>query len=78
MTITSERNYYIGIDLGGTFIKGGIVDDGGKIKVDGKLPTESEKGAVIVAQKIAALTEDLLKKCKLSADKIVGIGIGVP
>ena len=78
MTITSERNYYIGIDVGGTFIKGGIVDDGGKIKVDGKVPTEWEKGAFVVAKKIAALTVDLLKKCKLTTDKIVGIGIGVP
>ena len=73
-----EKKYYVGIDLGGTFIKGGIVDDIGKITADGKVPTESEKGALVVAKKIAALTLDLLKTSKLTPDKVVGIGIGIP
>ena len=33
---------YVGIDLGGTFIKGGIVDDSGTILLQDKTPTESE------------------------------------
>ena len=32
--------YYIGIDLGGTFIKGGIVDNEGNIIIKDKTPTE--------------------------------------
>ena len=41
--------YYIGIDLGGTFIKGGIVDDTGRIVLQDKVPTESGNGAGRVA-----------------------------
>ena len=35
--------YFVGIDLGGTFIKGGIVDKNGTIVLQDKTPTESEK-----------------------------------
>ena len=40
--MTEIRKYYIGIDLGGTFIKGGIVDDLGNLIVSDKTPTESQ------------------------------------
>ena len=58
--IHSECKYYVGIDLGGTFIKGGIVNDRGEIIVSDKIPTESEKGSDGVAANIAALTNKLL------------------
>ena len=53
--MTEVRKYYVGIDLGGTFIKGGIVNDKGEIIVKDKVPTESEKGSEGVAQNIANL-----------------------
>ena len=58
----NKKKYYIGIDLGGTFIKGGIVDEKGSIVVDDKIPTESEKGGEKVMDNIASLVEILLKK----------------
>ena len=36
-------NYYAGIDLGGTFVKGGIVDEEGNILVKDKIPTGKER-----------------------------------
>lgn len=76
--MTEIRKYYIGIDLGGTFIKGGIVDDTGHIVIQDKVPTESEKGASVVATNIAKLCQMLLKKVNMTASDIVGIGMGVP
>jgi glucokinase-like ROK family protein len=76
--LTEIRKYYIGIDLGGTFIKGGIVDDMGNIVLQDKVPTESEKGAGRVATNIANLCKNLLKRVNMSATDIVGIGMGVP
>ncbi len=76
--MTDVRKYYIGIDLGGTFIKGGIVDDRGNILVRDKIPTEKEKGDDGVAQNIAGLCRDLLKHAGMTAEDVVGIGIGVP
>ena len=56
-----ENKFYVGIDLGGTFIKGGIVDQNGRVLTSDKTPTESEKGADGVAKNIAALVDSLIK-----------------
>ena len=72
------RKYYVGIDLGGTFIKGGIVDDLGNIILEDKTPTESEKGAEGVAKNIAALANSLMARVGLGKDDVEGLGMGVP
>ena len=76
--MTDIRKYYIGIDLGGTFIKGGIVDDEGNIITRDKVPTESEKGASGVVANIVKLSRMLLDKVNMTTDDVVGIGMGVP
>lgn len=78
LIMTEIRKYYVGIDLGGTFIKGGIVDDIGNIIVSDKVPTECEKGGAAVIDNIAKLVEALLEKTTLSKEDLCGIGIGVP
>lgn len=72
------EKYYVGIDLGGTFIKGGIVTKDGEIVCQDKVPTEVEKGNDRVAENIAKLTETLLQKANVSKSNIVGIGLGSP
>ena len=76
--MTEIRKYYIGIDLGGTFIKGGIIDDEGRIIVNDKAPTESEGGSETVVRNIASLCNSLLKKANMTASDVEGIGMGVP
>ena len=78
VVVTSVRKYYVGIDLGGTFIKGGIVDDTGRIIISESVPTEREKGDVAVAEKIAALCNSLLASFDMTAADVEGLGIGVP
>ncbi len=73
-----EKKFYVGIDLGGTFIKGGIVDGCGNILVEGKVPTESNLGGEKVVENIANLALDLVEKSGVSRDEIVGLGMGVP
>lgn len=72
------RRYYLGIDLGGTFIKGGITDDLGNIIVSDKIPTESNGGSERVTANIAKLCKQLLSQTTLSVSDIQGLGIGVP
>ena len=76
--MTEIRKYYVGIDLGGTFIKGGIVDDLGNVIYQDKVPTEAEGGQDVVAANIAALANSLIERCGLSKDDLEGIGMGVP
>ena len=78
MITTEIRKYYVGIDLGGTFIKGGIVDDLGNVLVSDKTPTQSEKGSEQVAKNIANLAASLLEKAHLTTEDVVGIGMGCP
>ena len=76
--MSENRKYYVGIDLGGTFIKGGIVNDLGEILAQDKTPTESEFGADRVATNIANLAKSLMEKLGLQAQDMVGLGMGVP
>ena len=78
LIVAEVRKYYVGIDLGGTFIKGGIVDDLGNIIYQDKTPTESENGADRVATNIANLAKALMKRVGLTAGDVEGIGMGVP
>ncbi len=70
--------YYVGIDLGGTFIKGGIVDEKGSILVQDKVPTECDKGGEKVVENIANLALALLEKSGVAKEEVVGLGMGVP
>ena len=72
------RKYYIGIDLGGTFIKGGIVNDLGEIILSDKVPTQSDKGADKVAQNIVDLAKMLVEKAGMQISDMQGVGVGVP
>jgi glucokinase-like ROK family protein len=78
LVISSVRRYAVGIDLGGTFIKGGICDDAGNIIVSDKTETCADGGAEVVAGRIAALCKSLLEKAGLTANDVCGIGMGVP
>ena len=78
MIVSSVRKYYVGIDLGGTFIKGGIVDDLGNLLACEKIPTEAETGSDGVSKNIAKLSLSLMAKLGLAKEDVSGIGIGVP
>lgn len=72
----SESIVFIGIDLGGTDIKGGLVSGEGKILVEEKLPTEADRGVDHVIGRMASLIDSLEKKSNGKA--VGGVGIGVP
>ena len=67
------ERYYIGIDFGGTFIKGGLVNDSGEILVLDSIPTEAEKGAEDILDRIAKFIHVLAGEKGIS-----GIGLGIP
>ena len=73
-----EKKYCIAVDLGGTFIKAGIVSKDGKLIVSDKVPTERELGTDQVIDNIAKICYIVLEKANLSVDDMAGIGMGVP
>jgi len=66
---------YIGIDLGGTDIKGGLVATDGRIVYETKMPTEADQGPDHVMDRMAQLVGRLQDKTELP---VGGVGIGVP
>lgn len=70
--------YSIGIDLGGTAIKAGIVDKSGNIIVKDKVPTKSERGYEAVLRDMAKLCKKLIEKAGMSENDIEKIGVGCP
>jgi glucokinase len=72
---SGKREYAIGIDLGGTFIKSAIVDSKGRIHKHFKIETLSEKGPKRVIKQIEKCIAELEKDF---AGKINGIGLGAP
>ena len=76
--ITTEiRKYYLGIDVGGTSIKGGIVDDLGNIIVGDSIATERATGENAVI-KIAALCKKMLDAAGMGFSDVAGLGVGIP
>ncbi len=70
--------YYIGIDLGGTTIKGGIVTEDGKIISSISEPTMPKREDYEIIKSIAQLSLNLIKKENLNISDIYSIGIGAP
>ena len=67
--------YAVGVDLGGTSIKIGLVNSEGKIFKKISLPTNAEKGPKAVIKEIKKGVQTILKG---NRKKIEGIGIGAP
>ena len=70
--------YYIGIDLGGTGIKAGVVDENGNIILKDSCPTGAERGYGAVIQDMAKLAIDITQRSGHRMDEIKAIGIGIP
>lgn len=70
--------YRIGIDLGGTNIKAGIVDENNNIVIEESVPTLVERGADLVIKDMAELVLNIIEKTGIDRSEIRGVGIGSP
>jgi len=70
---------YIGVDLGGTNIAVGLVDEAGKIIKSASTPTNAPRSAEEIAKDIAGLCKSISEEAEAeNLGKIEGIGVGVP
>jgi len=73
-----SEEYYVGVDLGGTNIKAGIVTSGARVVAKTSAPTQCEKGADHIVNRIHDIIEDMRQRAKLPREAIRGLGIGSP
>lgn len=71
-------NYYMGIDLGGTNTKIGILDIEGNIYKSTSIKTLSSNGAQKTLERIWEASKELAKDLQIDISNIKGIGIGIP
>lgn len=69
---------YIGIDLGGTSIKFGVLDAKDRLIATEKAKTKAEEGAEAVIKRLARTVREMLEGAKLKVSDIGGLGIGAP
>ena len=70
--------YYVGIDLGGTNIKAGIVDDQGKLMNKESIKTNAERPMEEIIRDMGNLALTVIEKAGLKKEDITAIGIGSP
>jgi glucokinase len=69
---------YLGIDLGGTFIKVGCFDSDLKLLAKTSAPTEAEKDAETIIENMAKAAEQCVAKAGASMDDVLAAGLGCP
>lgn len=70
--------YCVGIDLGGTTVKAGIVDEDYRIVKAGAVPTVLDGGAEGLVRDMAQLVSGLLNETGITMDEVASVGVGVP
>lgn len=68
----------VGIDLGGTFIKAGILDARGKIYAKRKIPTRAERGYRAIAEDMRDLAQALAEESNIPFSQVRALGVGSP
>lgn len=72
------KKYYLGLDIGGTNIKGGIVDASGNIAYKGSIRTRSNKGSDAIMSDIISFAKELILGNGLQFTDIAAVGMGIP
>lgn len=70
--------YYIGIDLGGTNIAAGLVDESGKILASLSIPTHAERDYKEIVKDMAELSKKVIAEAGKSESDVKAVGIGCP
>ena len=70
--------YGFGIDLGGTTVKIAYFDENGTMLEKWEIPTVTADGGAQILPDIASSVLGYMEAHHISADSILGLGIGVP
>jgi glucokinase len=74
----SGKDLFLGIDLGGTKIIAGVVDDAGQVVARRYRTTEAQEGPTAVLDRMLEATNDLLAGDAVDRSKIIGVGVAAP
>ncbi len=75
---SKSEKYFIGIDVGGTKVYGGLVTPAGMIAAQHKEPTPPHAGPRDILKVIGIMVKELLKVGNVARGRILGMGVAVP
>ena len=70
--------YYIGVDIGGTNIKSGVVSESGEVISEYDIPTGADRPQEIVLQDILSSVKNAVGCANLKLSDIKAVGVGSP
>lgn len=76
--VSNDRMLAMGIDLGGTNIQAGVIDEHGRVLGRAKTRTEADKGFEKVMDRVAAASREACEDAGVKMSMIHTAGIGVP
>jgi glucokinase len=74
----ASRPFYVGLDLGGTNIKAGIVDEAGRTVAYHSEPSRVDLGPDDVARRLGGMVGTLCTIAGIAHTEIAGVGLGTP
>lgn len=74
----SRQTFSVGVDVGGTNIKLGVINEDGRILVREKTKTEPNRGSDVIVGSIIRGIDQILEKASIRHTEIRSIGLGVP
>ncbi|MFH1921170.1 MAG: ROK family protein [Planctomycetota bacterium] len=74
----AQAPFFVGVDLGGTNIKVGVVDDRGRSIWRMSVPTETEKGAEDTTRRMGEAVKQAIRDAGIEASAVARVGLGSP
>src|SRR5215470_14499466 len=76
--LMSSTAYYVGLDVGGTTMKAGVVDDRGKPHSAVSLPTEAQRGQEFGLERMCETIRQAVAAAGLTMTDVAAIGVATP
>lgn len=70
--------YYVGVDLGGTNTKVGVVTENGEMVCQKRVPTREPEGPLRWAERVAAIVDELIVEATIDRSSVTAVGTGTP
>jgi glucokinase len=74
----ADPPYFVGVDLGGTNIKVGLVDERGRPLAKLSIPTDVPRGPDDAAARMAKAVLDVIAKADITPEDVAHVGLGSP
>ena len=76
--MSNNALYYVGLDVGGSSMKGGVVDESGRALSGVSMPTEAHRGQAFGLERMCETIRAAIAEAGLKREQIAAIGVATP